>query len=126
MNTTLLMLAADASAFENMTFADRVSESLRISLLGMGMVFAVLAVLWLVLEVFRYVFYDLQNKGKHDEKKPEKPAVKAEPAPAPAVTQVAAAEDTEIVAAITAALCVMLDKPATGFRVVSFRKTGTR
>ncbi len=125
MNTKLLMLAADASAFENMTFADRVSEALRVSLLGIGMVFAVLAILWLVLEVFRYVFYDLPNKGKRDEKKPEKSA-KAEPAPAPVVTEVAATDDGEIVAAITAALCVMLDKPATGFKVVSFRKTGTR
>ena len=119
------MLAADASAFENMTFADRTSEALRVSLLGMGMVFAVLAILWGVLEIFRYVFYDLPNKGKSEEKKSEKPA-KAEPAPAPVVTEVAVADDGEIVAAITAALCVVLDKPATGFRVVSFRKTGTR
>lgn len=124
MKTTLLMLAADASAFENMTFADRASEALRVSLLGIGMVFAVLAILWLVLEVFRYVFYDLPNKGKLDEKKTEKP-VKTEPAPAPVVTQVTASDDGEIIAAITAALCVVLDKPATGFRVVSFRKTGT-
>ena len=125
MKTTLLMLAADASAFENMTFADRASEALRVSVLGIGMVFAVLAILWLVLEVFRYVFYDLPNKGKLDEKKTEKPA-KTEPAPAPVVTQVTASDDGEIIAAITAALCVVLDKPATGFRVVSFRKTGTR
>ena len=125
MKTTLLMLAADASAFENMTFADRASEALRVSVLGLGMVFAVLAILWLVLEIFRYVFYDLPNKGKLDEKKPEKPA-KTEPVPAPVVTQVTASDDGEVIAAITAALCVVLDKPATGFRVVSFRKTGTR
>ena len=125
MNTTLLMLAADASAFENMTFADRASEALRVSLLGMGMVFSVLAILWGVLEIFRYVFYDLKNKDNATEKKPEKPA-KSEPAPAPVVTEAVQADDGEIVAAITAALCVVLDKPATGFRVVSFRKTGTR
>lgn len=125
MNMTLLMLAADASVFENMTFADRASEALRVSVLGMGMVFAVLAILWGVLEVFRYVFYDLKNKGNTAEKNPEKP-VKSEPAPAPVVTETAQTDDGELVAAITAALCVVLDKPATGFRVVSFRKTGTR
>ena len=116
------MLAADASAFENMTFADRASEALRVSVLGVGMVFAVLAILWLVLEVFRFVFYDLKNPKKKEEKK-EAPVVKEAPAPAPVAT---ATDDAEIVAAITAALCVVLDKPATGFRVVSFRKTGTR
>ena len=125
MKTGLLMLAADASAFENMTFADRASEALRVSILGMGMVFAVLAILWLVLEVFRFVFYDLKNPKKSEEKK-EKPVAKAEPAPAPAVVTAPASDDAEIVAAITAALCVVLDKPATSFRVVSFRKTGTR
>ena len=125
MKTTLLMLAADASAFENMTFADRASEALRVSVLGMGMVFAVLAILWGVLEIFRYVFYDLKNKGKTEEKKPEKPA-KTEPAPAPVAVEAVQADDGEIIAAITAALCIVLDKPATGFKVVSFRKTGTR
>ena len=125
MNTRLLMLAADASVFENMTFAERASEALRVSLLGIGMVFAVLAILWGVLEIFRYFFYDLPNKGKSKEKKPEKPQ-SSEPAPAPVAVVPAQTDDTELVAAITAALCVVLDKPATGFRVVSFRKTGTR
>ena len=119
------MLAADASVFENMTFAERASEALRVSLLGIGMVFAVLAILWGVLEIFRYFFYDLPNKGKSKEKKPEKPQ-SSEPAPAPVAVVPAQTDDTELVAAITAALCVVLDKPATGFRVVSFRKTGTR
>ncbi|MBQ7822140.1 MAG: OadG family protein [Clostridia bacterium] len=132
MNTTLLMLDAAATGkvieFSSWTFADRVSEALSVSLLGLGTTFAVLALLWGVLEIFRFFFYDLPNKRKNG-KKTESAPVKPAPAPAPVAAPVvsrAADSDEEIVAAITAAVSLVLDKPATSFRVVSFRRTGTR
>lgn len=111
--------------YSEWTFADRVSEALKISLLGIATVFAVLAIIWGVLEIFRYFFYDIPNKKKNGETetKEEIPA----PAPAPVITyEQPVSSNEEIVAAITAAISVMMDKPATSFRVVSFRKTGTK
>ncbi len=133
MSFNLLMLegvaiesASKAASFDNMSFADRASEALKTSLLGMGTVFAVLALLWGLLEIFRFFFYDIPNKKKHShEEKPEK-------APEPVITEAipepvsAANDEGEIVAAITAAIACMTGTPVTGFRVVSFRKTGTK
>ena len=115
--------------YSNWTFADRVSEALSVSLLGMGTVFAVLAVLWGVLEIFRFFFYDLPKRKSGEVKKEEKTAKPVKPAPvsAPVAAPVVnTGSDAELVAAISAAIAVVLDKPATSFRVVSFRRTGTR
>ena len=83
---------------------------------GMGMVFLVLAVLWLVLLIFKKVFY----KDPANEKKTVEPA--------PAVPAAPAGDDA-LVAAITAAVAAYIDSdPALssqfkgGFRVVSFKK----
>ena len=98
---------------------------------GVGMVFLVLAILWLVLLVFKKVFYKdpaktaKTEKAAKAEKKPE-PAPEA-PAPAPAA---APGEDGALVAAITAAVAAYIDSDpalasqfASGFRVVSFKPT---
>ena len=86
---------------------------------GMGMVFLVLAILWMVLLIFKKVFYKDPNK---QEKKEEAPAEAPAPAAAPA-------DDGALVAAITAAVAAYIDSDpalssqfAGGFRVVSFKK----
>ena len=86
---------------------------------GMGMVFLVLAILWMVLLVFKKVFYKDPNK---QEKKEEAPAEAPAPVAAPA-------DDGALVAAITAAVAAYIDSDpalssqfAGGFRVVSFKK----
>lgn len=99
-------------------------------LMGVVVVFAVLALLWLILEIFGAV-------ARRGQSAPSAPKVQA-PAPAPApvveptpVEPVApVAGDDEIVAAITAALAVYLEEAkasspsVSGFRVVSFKKVG--
>ena len=92
---------------------------------GMGMVFLVLAVLWLVLLVFKKVFY----KDPAAEAKASKKNAKTEPTPEPAPVPVATASDDALVAAITAAVAAYIDSDpalssqfAGGFRVVSFKK----
>lgn len=127
MNTTLLMLEGEAGKvirYSEWTFADRVSEALKTSVLGIATVFAVLAIIWGILELFKVFVYDIpnKNKGAKTEVKEEKPA----PAPVSAPAPVLVSSDEEIVAAITAAISVMMDRPTTSFRVVSFRKTGTK
>ena len=96
---------------------------------GMGMVFLVLAVLWLVLLIFKKIFYKEEGKTPKVEKAP-----KAEAAPAVSAAPVApaaptATDDGQLVAAITAAVAAYIESDpglsaqfASGFRVVSFRK----
>lgn len=102
--------------------SDRLMMGLQTALLGMGVIFVVLIILWAVLSVFKLVFY----KSKAEEKA-------VEPTPAPAVVESvptaptpAAQNDEEIVAAITAAIAVMLDVPQTSFRVVSFKRSAKK
>ena len=85
---------------------------------GLGMVFLVLAVLWLVLLIFKKVFY----KDPATAKKAEQPAPAPVAAPAPT-------SDDALVAAITAAVAAYIESDpalssqfAGGFRVVSFKK----
>ena len=85
---------------------------------GMGMVFLVLAVLWLVLLIFKKIFY-----------KDPAAASKKAPEPAPAAPVATPASDDALVAAITAAVSAYIDSDpalssqfAGGFRVVSFKK----
>ena len=88
---------------------------------GVGMVFLVLAILWMVLLIFKKVFYkDPAKQEKKEEATAEAPAPVAAPAPA---------DDGALVAAITAAVAAYIDSDpalssqfAGGFRVVSFKK----
>lgn len=90
---------------------------------GMGMVFLVLAILWMVLLIFKKVFYkDLAKASKAP-----KETKAAEPAPVAPAAPVAS--DDALVAAITAAVAAYIDSDpalssqfAGGFRVVSFKK----
>ncbi len=105
----------------------RISYALRMTLMGLGMVFAVLALLWAVLAIFKLVFVGKEPKA------PKAPKKKPEPAPAPApVAPIPVGTDPAVVAAITAAIAEMIasdpalaEQYAGGFRVVEFkRKSG--
>ena len=116
--------SGDLSPLDSMTLSDRVTVSLQTSLLGLGTVFAVLALLWGALVLFRVVFAGIEKKSANAAG--EAPAA-AVPTPVEVVPSAAeGSDDSEVVAAITAAISVMLDKPATSFRVVSFRRSGSR
>ena len=100
-------------------------------LMGVVVVFAVLALLWLILEIFGAA----ARRGQSTPTAPA-PTTVAKTAPAAPITQTVTAvpvvtSDDEIVAAITAALAVYLEEAKAtsptinGFRVVSFKKVGT-
>ena len=95
-------------------------------LMGLGIVFSVLLLIWGSLELFHYLFATLpermKTKGTDAPKppKPEKPK-KEKPAPAP-VAPAAQLTDTELVAVITAAIAASENAPVGSFRVVSFRR----
>ncbi len=99
--------------------SDRLSAAGQTLLLGMLAVFAVLAILWIVLAIMGKFFVSAPETEKKEESAPAPAPVQAAPV-APAVH---VSNDEEIVAAITAAISVMLDKPQSAFRVVSFRQT---
>lgn len=94
--------------------AEKLQYGTTMLLLGMGTIFTVLAIIWLSLVLFKFVFHDLAAKKK--EAPIEEPVVAA-----PIVT--AAPCDEEIVAVIAAAIA-MAESEGNGikFRVVSFRR----
>jgi sodium pump decarboxylase gamma subunit len=104
------------------SWADRLSAAGQTVVLGMAAVFSVLAILWIVLAIMGSFFTKGSAKPTKKEKPEEKkPAPQTPPiAPAPVVSE---SDDEEVIAAITAAISVMLDKPQSAFRVVSFRQT---
>ncbi len=101
---------------------ERLSYAGRMTLLGMGMVFAVLALQWMILVIFRRILNSKTEKAKTPD--PEPPLSPVSPTPA--------GDDPAVVAAITAAIAAMIESDpdlsgqfADGFRVVSFkRRTG--
>lgn len=96
---------------------------------GMGMIFLVLAILWMVLAIFKKIFYRPSNKSEN--KIASKPVETSVPAPVSTPTSVGPAiDDSALVAAITAAVATYIDSDpalaaqfASGFRVVSFKPT---
>ena len=104
-----------------MGLSDRIGYALQRTLIGLIIVFGVLAVIWLVLSLFKVIFYKDPNKGAKKKAEP-KPAEKTEPAPAPVSAPVV--DDGAIIAAIIAAISAQRAEQGIegGFRVVSFKR----
>jgi sodium pump decarboxylase gamma subunit len=103
--------------------------ALEMTLMGLGMIFSVLAILWGVLVIFKLVFAGKSEKPKKEnlEKtvKIESPEVKV--APAKSAPTPAANGDAELIAILTAAIAAYEaeqnpNAPALNFRVVSYRR----
>ena len=117
------------------TFGERAGVAGSVTLLGMVTIFAVLAILWGVIEVLHRV---LNRGGKTDTPaaKPAAPVAKPvaeakKPAQATQTvkaTETARRDDGELVAVITAAVAAAMEEEGYtgGFRVVSFRRTQNR
>ena len=111
---------------DTLSWGDRLNYMWVGVLVGMLVVFSVLALLWLILEAFGAV----ARKSKKENNPVPAPAVVA-PAPAPVPETASTENDEEIVAAITAALAVYMEEAKAanpsinGFRVVSFKKVGS-
>ena len=116
-------LAASADSAE-LTFADRATTALIVSLQGMLTIFLVLSILWGAIELL-HLALGREKKAKPVKTAPAAPVAEAAPAPvaepAPAAS---VADDGAIVAAITAAISAQLASEGYtgGFRVVSFKR----
>ena len=113
------------------SWSDRLSLSGEMLLRGLGTVFVVLALLWGILELFKVFVYTIPQKKAKNASSPkpiapikEKPTIAATPAVSTIPTS--QAQDTELVAVISAAIAAYLDQPTTSFRVVSFKRTGKK
>ncbi len=128
---TLQLLTAEA-----MPMGERVMYALRMLIVGLGAVFAILALLWGVMVLARVLLHDIPMRSKI-----EQDALKSEPpkgrpnvsprpaaAPAPVAPAAPAAQDNGVlIAVITAAVSAAMQEEGTlppgGFRVVSFRRS---
>lgn len=112
----------------NMPMDERLGYALRMLIVGLGMVFVVLALLWGVLELSRVVFYDMPRRRREEEiEAAHSKAAPAPVAPTPAPVPAAPAQNDDVlIAVITAAISAAMAEegtvPAGGFRVVSFRR----
>ena len=115
MNTVTLL--------SGMNLGERFAYAGRMTLIGMMTIFAALSILWGALVLFRKFVQRGEVQKDHNPVAPAAPAAPVAPAPAP-VAQ--AADNGELVAAITAAVSLMLAEENGGrvpnFRVVSFRR----
>lgn len=93
-------------------------QAVLIFVLGIGTVFAVLILLWAILKLMKVVFY----------REPKPAAQVQQTAPAqlePAATaQPAAADDSELVAVLTAAVACCLNTSTYNLKIRSYRKLG--
>ena len=135
-NNEIVRLGALALS-EDRTYAPFSGEAwlyaLQMTLIGMGMIFAVLAILWGALAIFKLIF--ARNEGEKKVKatldskaeKESKPVTVEAPTAAPTPVVAASADDAELIAVLTAAIaayeaeqgrCVSVGD----FRVVSYRR----
>lgn len=118
----ILSAAVDMDSVMNngMTIPERLSLGLETMLIGLGTVFGVLIIIMGILYLFQFIFYTLPNRKKNqDTKENTISPVEAEPSPEKDIVE----SDDELIAAISAAVAVCIDKPTSAFRVVSFKRT---
>ena len=102
--------------------ADAWSYAGQMTLLGMGMVFSVLSILWVILLLFKLIF-----TAKPKTQKAPKTENKPQPVAVPEAVPAKEADDAELVAIITAAVAAYMadegvEAPDGSFRVVSFKR----
>lgn len=115
------LLDFDPKIANDMSLSEKLENILTTAVGGYLLVFVILALIWILLEIFGRMI-----SGKKPKK--EKASI-SEPVPGPVAEAVEQTpsyyeeeDDTEIVAAITAAISAYDGKPIGSFRVVSFRK----
>ena len=129
-----VLAATDAADLGGAFSPDRWTYAGQMTLLGMLMVFTVLAILWVILSLFKVFFAKSEDAPKKQSVTVEKAEKPATPAPAPTVVAAPAPAvqhtDEELVAILTAAVAAYIESEgqtesyAGGFRVVSFRRVG--
>ncbi len=103
----------------NMNFSETISSGLVVFVIGIGTVFAVLMILWGVLELMRVIF------APKDAKPAKTETVVPQPEPAPAVSEAVTEEsvdDDELIAVLTAAVAASLNTSTYRLNIKSYRQ----
>ena len=129
-NAMRMLATVDMGSVMNnpMNMSERLALSLQMIVLGLATVFAVLIIIWGVLVLLRVFMYDAKKDKTSEPTAKQAPAEKQAPAPAPApAAPVAptATDDKQLIAVLAAAIAASEGKPASSFRVVSFRRAGS-
>ena len=124
----IMSAAIDMDSVMNngMSLPERLGLGLETMLIGLGTVFGVLIIIMAILYLFQFLFYTLPNRKKNASSTKETAAVTEtavdETAHVNKVISDAEGDEGELIAAISAAVAVYLDQPASSFRVVSFKR----
>ena len=110
----LMLPLLEINVNEALPFGDAALYGLQMLFIGMLIVFAVLSLLWLMLELMGYYFKKREAAASAPAPQKVEPVVAAAPA--------AATDDLELIAVLTAAVAAMESAPAARFRVVSFKR----
>lgn len=100
-----------------MNFTETVTSGGVVAIIGLATVFAVLMILWGVLELMRVIFTPKENKA-------EKSETASEAAAAPVAVPVAeeATDESELVAVLTAAIAASLNTSTYNLNIKSYRQ----
>lgn len=98
-----------------------IAEGLRITILGMGVVFAVLIIIMAVIIISSKIIMTVENR-KNKPKETVQPVLKSEPIPVPVPVQAAPTENTELIAVITAAIAMQENKSVDELVVRNIRR----
>ena len=117
------------NAAEPLSFSEKLSIGGEVTLLGMGTVFAVLAILWALVEVLHLLLVGPEPKKKVTKvvevsTTPLAPAPEATPAEVAPATP--ASDDLALIAVITAAVAAASGSSPSSFRVVSFKRANNK
>lgn len=106
-----------------MSLSEALGEGLMTTFVGLVIVFSVLIILMLVMMLMKVVFYNPTQKKKSKVKAAavDKP-VNDDSASA---TVEASADDTQLIAVLTAAVAAYLDKPASKFNIKSHKRVAS-
>ena len=116
------------------TMGEKLSIGGQVTLLGMGTVFAVLALLWGLVELLHLLLSSFSGEKKKNASSPATPTVAPAPAPAPVAAaqapapaiQTGTTDDLAIIAVITAAIAASEGRDPSAFRVVSFQRANNK
>ena len=122
----MIVLAATAQVAEEYT---TIPQALVNTVIAMGTVFLVLILISFIIYLFKFIPVLMDKLTKKEE--PVQPAAQAQPAPAPkpaaVQTPAAPADDTQLIAVITAAVAAAMEEdgvsvPADGLVIRSIKK----
>lgn len=109
-----------------MTYSERASLAGEVALIGLLIVFSVLAILMIALYIFQYLMYTLPKRKKEKAEAMAPAVARAEIPEAPVE---APADDLALIAVLTAAVAAYESEAngyTGGFRVVSFKRKSGR